>query len=494
MKGPRILALDLGTSGCKAALFDDGRHVSGAAVPLATNHPGPGLAEQDPDAWWDALISVTRSTLAAAGGAGPDALAVTGQSDSLVALDGDGLAVRPCLLWMDGRGAEALDRGVARVGEAELQRRTGLRPGRNFTAPKAAWLAANEPEAYARTRWLVQPKDALVARLTGTVVTDPSSASRTLLFDVGRGAWSEDLVAAFGLDADRLPPVQPSDAAAGTISATAAQALGVAAGTPVAVGGADRAVEALGIGLGGTETMVSTGTATGVVRAMAPGSAMDDPAVISPCHVIAGERLAILSQPTSGTVLDWLTELLLGDREAVEALAAEAAASEPGAKGVVVLPHLMGARSVRWNPDARGVIAGLNLGSTRGDLARAVIEGVSFEVRACLARLDAALGPTDRLLLAGGAHRAPLWASTLIDVTGVPGVRFADRDAALVGAMLLGSSSIGAGDGDLRARARRRLTEAQSYAVDADNHRRYARLADRYEALYRATSGPDLVV
>ncbi len=369
-----FLGIDLGTSGCKAGLFKDDVLIATAAEPVVTTYQDEGWAEQDADAWWTILVRIVARVLDDAGRPAVDALAVVGQSDSLVALDGSGRAVHPCMLWMDGRGAEELQRAVDTIGLEDLRRITGLRPGLNFTAPKAAWLARHRPAEYARTAWLVQPKDALTARMTGRIVTDPSSASRTLLFDIRTGRWSAAVVDAFGLDVRRLPPVLASGAEAGRLTREAAAELGLEAGIVVATGAADRAAEALGSGLTGTDTMVSTGTATGIVRAFSDRPAAPDPAVILPAHAVDGQRLAILSQPTSGTVLDWFASLTGPGVSAVD-LEVAGSASPPGANGVTVLPFFMGARSIRWDASARGTIQGLTLATSRGDVARAIIEG-----------------------------------------------------------------------------------------------------------------------
>lgn len=491
MTGPRILAIDLGTSACKVGIFEDGLITAEASEPIRTTHPGPGRAEQDPDAWWAAVVRLVRSVRVASGGASVDGIGVCAQSDSLVPLDAAGRAVGPCMLWMDGRGVAELERAVHTLGAAAIMRRTGLRPGINFTAPKAAWLAHHRPAIYARTAWLTQPKDALVARMIGRAVTDPSSAARSLLYDIDASTWDRELIEAFGLNRERLPPVEPSAALAGRLSREAAGELGLPTGTPVATGAADRAAEALGVALAGDDTLVSTGTATGVVRAITRRLA-DDDAVITPSHAIAGERIAMLSQPTSGTILDWFGRLV-SDAASLSDLEAEARDSPLGANGVIVLPYFMGARSIRWDPSATGTMHGLTLATTRGDIARAIVEGVAFEINACLDRLTTVSGPSRRLLLAGGAHRSTLWSQVLVDVTGLPGVRYADDDAALVGAMLLAVGAIGASD-DLRATARSRLVVAASYLPRPTAHDQYRQLAIRFEALSVATRHSSLAV
>jgi xylulokinase len=479
-----LLAVDLGTSSLKAGLYEGGALIATAHEPLVTSHPGPGLAEQDPEAWWAAMVRTVRTVTSGAGSPSVEAIAITGQSDSLVAVDAEGAPVRPCMLWMDPRGLRELEGALSTLGADSVRHVTGLRPGPNFTAPKAAWLRVHEPSSFTRARWLLQPKDYLLLRVIGEAVTDPSSASRYLAFDRHTLRWWPDMLEALGIPPGILPPIVPSDGVAGRTTPSAAVELGLRHGVPVATGAADRAAEALGLGIDATEVMVSTGTATGVVRPIAHGHEIDDRSIITPFHAIRGETLAILSQPTSGVVLQWLAGLI-GDRdvasdEAVDRLAREAEASPPGAHGLIVLPHFMGARSIRWQPDARGAMNGLTLGTTRGDLARAIVEGVACEVGACLDHLAAAAGSPARLVLTGGANRSSLWAQTLVDVAGIGAVRYRDRDGALAGAMVLAGAAAGSWS-DLRSAARLRLRPDALFSPDPDRAAIYGDLRRRYE-------------
>jgi xylulokinase len=392
------------------------------------------------------------------------------------------------MLWMDGRGREQLERAVAALGEGEIRRVTGLRAGANFTAPKAAWLREHEQSSFARVRWLLQPKDFLLLRLVGCAVTDPSSASRFLAYDRLARRWWPEMLEALDLSPGLLPRVVDSDGVAGHVTPEAAMELGLLAGIPVAAGAADRAAEALGLGIETTEVMVSTGTATGVVQPIGRDVAVTDPAIITPFHAVRDEVLAILSQPTSGVVFDWFARLV--DREGdldhdtlLARLAIEAEASPPGSNGLLVLPHFMGARSIRWEPATRGAVLGLTLATTRGDIARAIVEGVSFEIAACLEHLSATAGPPARLVLTGGANRTSIWAQTLVDVAGVEGVRYADRDGSLAGAMVLAGGAIGAWS-DLRGAARGRLHTDALLTPDPDRHALYRRLRETYEDFY----------
>jgi xylulokinase len=377
------------------------------------------------------------------------------------------------------------------MGRGTVHERTGLRSSSNYTAAKAAWVRGAERRLFDRARWLLQPKDYLHLRLTGASATDPSSASRTLLYDLRSRSWWPDALEAFGIPARLLPPIVPSASGDHVLTRASARALGLAAGTPVIVGAADRAAEALGLGIGASTAMVSTGTATGVALAFPRANQVADDRVTTPCHALPDELLAMLSIPTSGAILDWLAHLTGGrERHPVRSLLRHASGSDPGARGVVAVPTFAGARSFRWDARARGAIMGLEIGTTRGDLARAILEAIAFEVSACVGTLREAVGPLDRLFLTGGGHTDPFVCQLMADVTGLPSVSFRERDAGLAGAMLLAGAGIGEWQ-DPRATAAGRLGRGTLFEPDPVLHGTYRGLARRYEVAVAAALSVD---
>jgi xylulokinase len=466
--------------------------VASASRAIATSHPSPGQAEQDPETWLDAAAACVRDACLEAEFRSVDAVGLTAQSDSLVVVGSNDRASRPALLWMDARGAAEAAQFEAAMGRGTIHERTGLRSSSNYTAPKAAWVRRAEPRLFDRAHWLMQPKDYLHFRLTGSPATDPSSASRTLLYDLQARSWWPDALEAFGIPGRLLPPIVASASGEQVLARASATAMGLAAGTPVIVGAADRAAEALGLGIGGSRAMVSSGTATGVALAFPRANRVTDDRVTTPCHALADELLALLSIPTSGAILDWLARLTAGrERHPVRSLLRDASGSSPGARGVMAVPTFAGARSFRWDARARGAFMGLELGTTRGDLARAVLEAIAFEVSACLRILRESVGPIDRLFLTGRGHTDPFVCRLMADVTGLPAVAFRERDAALAGAMLLAGAGVGAWQ-DARAMAAGRLGRGTLFEPDPILHETYRGLAGRYEVAVGAALSLDL--
>jgi xylulokinase len=482
-----ILTLDLGTTACKAAVFDlRAQPLAGAAVEYPTAHPRPGWAEQDPQDWWVAATTASRRALDAAGSVRVVAVGLSSQREGVVPVDEAGTALGPCIIWMDRRAAAEAAALGERLGE-QLRARTGLRADPTFTASRLLWLRRHQPDLWGRVRYFLQPRDFLYHRLTGVVATDPTLASRTLLWDLRRGAWWPEAVEAVGADLSRFPPVYPSSAAPGTVRASAADAVGVPAGVPVALGAGDRACEALGLGVEGARAMVSTGTTTNVSVARPEVPAALGQGVLCSAHCVPGQYLLEAGLGASGAILRWLRDRVLAGRLDYAALDALAQDSPPGAQGLLLLPFFAGARAPRWNPSARGVWFGLSLSHGLGDLARSILEGVAYEVRACLEEFAGLGVSVDVLVAAGGAARSGLWREITAHVTGRPVALPAHTEAASVGAMLLAARAVGA-ISDVVAAARAANPVVGTASPDPSQVALYQRGYALYAALYAAVA------
>ena len=256
-----FLGIDLGTSHLKLQVIDDrAAPVAEASVPISTSAPQPGWAEQHPAQWWEALVEACRQ-LFSGGKIDPDSIAaigVTGQMHGAVFLNSGGDVLRDCLIWADARAVEQVERIREALPVGDLIRITGNAPNTGFTAPKVLWVQQHEPDIYARTRWILLPKDYLRYRLTGTIATDVSDASATLMFDLAKRDWSLDLLRALGIERDLLPDVHEFSEIVGKVSPAAARLTGLSEGRPVVAGGGDAECAALGLGIAGSEaTLVS---------------------------------------------------------------------------------------------------------------------------------------------------------------------------------------------------------------------------------------------
>ena len=465
--GPTILAVDLGTSELKAGLVGaDGRLLAEAREAYATAvDPVSHAAEQDPDEWWRALGAVTRAIGTAIPTAAIEALSVVGQGPTLVAVDADGRATHPAIIWLDGRPAAET---------AELERATGLVGWGLGILPAARWLERREPAAAARTRWYLNAWEWAAFRLTGTAATTRSH---------GQAVPDRGRVAAAGIAVERLPAVVDAGSIVGRVTREAATELALASGIPVIAGTNDAFASFIGAGLLDRGDAIDTGGTSGGLAVYldapldVPGSWVA-PAPIPDRWLVGGAMTA------TGRALDWLADDALGGVP-VDTLIAEAATIPPGCDGLVFLPYLSGERSPLWDPDARGAFVGLTLLHGRGHLARAVLEAAAYALRHVAAPIRAAGLEIDRLVVAGGTARSEEWNRIKADVLGVAVDVPAVRETALLGAAMLGVVAVGL-QPDIQSAIRAMVRVDHRLAPDPATAMAYHAGFERYVALWPA--------
>jgi xylulokinase len=442
-----LLGIDSSTTATKALLIDSlGEQVGVASSEYALSTPKPLWAEQDPDLWWLAAQESIRRVVTDSG-VDPSAIAgvgLTGQMHGLVLLDEAGQVLRPAILWNDQRSAAQCDEIRQRLGLEELVQITGNDAFPGFTAPKLMWVRDHEPEIYARVRQVLLPKDYVRFRLTGGYATDKAGAGGTLFLDLARRDWSSELLNALDIPLDWLPPTHEGTEVTDEISPAAAEATGLAAGTPVFGGGGDQAAQAVGVGAVSSGVVALTLGTSGVVFASSEQPLVEPAgrmhafphAVPDTWHVMG----VMLSAAGS---LRWYKDVVAPHVE-YDALLGAAATVEPGAEGLVFLPYLSGERTPHADPHARGAFIGMTLAHSRKHLTRAVLEGVAFGLRDNLALMNSVgLERIDQIRISGGGTRSPVWRQILADVLGVELVSVETSEGAALGAALL--AGVGAG-------------------------------------------------
>ena len=444
-----FLGIDTSTTATKAVLVDDaGRVRAVGATPHALHTPRPLWSEQDPDEWARATAQSVRQALADAGASGDDVRAVglTGQMHGLVTLDAAGEPIRPAMLWNDGRAQPQCAAIRDAVGGLDaLVAETGNDAFAGFTAPKLLWVREHEPEAYARIAHVLLPKDYVRYRLTGGYATDRAGAGGTLLLGLAARDWSAPTLDALGVPRRWLPPTHEGPEVAGAISALAANATGLRAGTPVVAGGGDQAAAAVGVGAVRPGVWALSLGTSGVVFAptAAPHTAPRGAAHAFP-HAVPGLWHLMGVMLSAAGSLRWYRDTFAPDM-GYDALLAEAAGVPAGAEGLTFLPYLSGERTPHANPLAQGGFVGLTLRHGRGHATRAVLEGVAFGLRDNLELLRAAgVGAPGELRVAGGGAVSPLWRQILADALGTPLAPVEAPEAAAVGAALLAGVGVGA--------------------------------------------------
>ncbi len=452
---PLLLNLDLGTTNCKAVVFTaEGVQVTAISREHPTYHPRPDWAEQDPAEWWKAALAVITEAVSRTQEQGRlVAMTVTSQREGIVPVGPGCEPLSHCIIWMDKRTGPQAEELERRLGRERVHLLTGLRIDPAFSAAKILWIARNQPEAFAAAEKFLQPGDFLLAKLSGKYVTDQSISSRTMLMNVRERKWEPELLEAVGLTASRMPDLVAPGTPIGPVLAVIAQVTGLPSDCLVCAGAGDQQAGALGAGAISQDIVAcSIGTAS-VIAVTTPQPILDDSqTMICGCSAIPGKWLLEPALWTTGSVLRWfrdelacpeVAEARLRGVDPYEVITELAASVPPGAEGVKVIPHFMGAGSPHWVPEARGVVFGLSLGHTRAHLARAIMEGVAFELVANL-ELARKLGIRTRevRMLGGGAY-SPLWRQILASAAGLPVALPGTAEAVSLGGAILGATAAG---------------------------------------------------
>lgn len=416
-----FVGVDVGTSSTKAVVFD----ASGSALGSGTSRyevdrNGRGYAEQDPTNWW-AAAAASLQTAIGESGVSPNAIAgvgLSGQMHGMVALDARGEIVRPAILHSDVRSKqEAAEIKEILGGEIERITRNPVFSG--FQAVSLFWLAKHEPESLRRTQQVVCPKDYVRYRLTGKLAAEHTDASGTLLYDLESEKWSNTVLDGLGLARGIVPSEigQPYEVA-GRVTAEAAAATGLAAGTPVAYGGADQAMHSVGNGVFSEDAaMATTGSSGQVMLVSRRLPATSGQPIHTFRHVSPGHVYGLAGVLSAGNAMTWYRSQLLGDTP-FDDLNNWAAQVPAGSDGLVFLPCLAGERTPYLDPDARAVFVGISALHDRRHFTRSVMEGVSFAMKTGFDVLSAVYGSRDRLVCAGGATRASTWRQIQADIFG----------------------------------------------------------------------------
>ena len=476
-----LLGLDQGSTTSRAVLYDLEAQIIGEAYrevyPL---HPHPTWAEVDPEDWWQATSAVIRDVLSSSG-VDPKAIAGVGQTALLHAatpVDEAGHPLARAMLWMDQRCQPQVEWMIREHGtEIEAIMGSGRVPSTTVTAPKLRWWLENRPEVLQRAHKLLWPKDFIRFHLTGVMASDPTDAGGAFLLHPER-RWATEIMDLIGVSADKLPPMLEPYDVAGQVTAQAAQETGLAEGTPVVTGCGDTLATLIGAnanqpGRGclyiGTAAWLNLSSFN---RYFAPPGSQPS---------TSQRRRGLGATATTGASVKWFRDLVsncpeesgVRDQFPFDALLDEAATVEPGAEGLLFLPHLMGERGLS-NPYAKGTFFGLTLAHGRRHLMRAVLEGSAYFLRHLMDRAGEFL---EEMVTVGGGAKSPLWLQIISDVTGVRAVVPRILETGTLGAAIL--AGVGVGLYPSVPEAADRLVQI------ATEHVPDGRWRERYDSMYR---------
>jgi D-xylulose kinase len=451
-----VLAIDAGTTGVRSMFFTtEGKVVAKAYQEFESLFPNPSWVEQNAGDWWSAACDTISTCLKSGNVTAKQVVGVsiTNQRETVVPIGESGKSLRKAIVWQDRRTVPQCNWIRQQVPVNEIYSVTGLTVDPYFTAPKILWMKENDRKSFESAHKFLLVHDFIAFKLTGETVTDFSNASRTLLFDIERASWSDKILDALGIPIEKLPSPVQSGEMIGEVSREAAKACGLIEGTPVVAGGGDQQCAALGVGVVRPGSFKST-TGTGTFMLAFSNEKRLDPnrRVLCSRHVVPDSFVVEASMFTTGSALRWFRDQLGSPEQAVadkkgidpyEVITECAKEIPPGSEGVTHIPHFVGAGAPHWNPHARGVFAGLALGHTRHHLIRAIMEGVSYDIRTNLEVMLELGIPAAEMRVTGGAARSEVWMQIQADVVNIPVIRTEMEEATALGAAMLASKGVG---------------------------------------------------
>jgi xylulokinase len=449
-----LLAHDLGTSGNKATVFDtDGRLVARRTAAYDTHYFNGNWAEQNPDDWWRAVCTTTQQLLAEVDPRDIACVALSGQMMGCTPVDRRGCALRPSILYCDQRAEAQAQRLRQQIDAAAFYAIVGHRISPSYSLEKLMWVRDCEPDVFRQTHQTLCAKDYINLRLTERWATDYSDASGTNAFDLRHFRWSDEVLKLAELDAAMFPQPRPSSDVLGEITSQAAAATGLRAGTPVAVGGGDGSCAGVGVGC------VRPGKAYNYLGSSSWIALTVEHPIVDPqmrtmnwAHCVPGYLHPSGTMQAAGASYQWLKNTIctseaeraaLCGADVYEIINEAIAQSPPGAGGVLFLPYMLGERTPRWNPNARGALVGLSLATRREDVLRAVLEGITMNLGIIVSIFRQHV-PIDAITVIGGGAKGAIWRQMMADIYDcrIEKLNYLD-EATSMGAAIIGGVAAG---------------------------------------------------
>jgi xylulokinase len=491
-----ILALDIGTSSTKAALWtDDGTLVAQTTEDYSLQRPYVSWAEIDALEWWRAVCLTTQQVLAQSGVAGDQVvgIGVDGLGWTLVPVDRRGDPLFPAMTWLDRR-AEAEADWLRSLPEAsDLVNLVANPLDASYITPKLLWLQRQRPRIFEATDQFLTSTGFIVRRLTGENSCDFTQAYGYHFFDIRRERWDEEAARLIGMPLEKLPPLFPAISVAGQVTEVAAAAMGLAAGTPVIVGGLDASVGSTGAGVVRLGQTVDQGGQAGGM-ALSVDHVIVEPQLIFSHHILPGQYL-FQSGTVGGGSPSWFRDVLghpevnaaeLLHSTPFDLMSSQVELTPAGSHGLIFLPYMAGERTPLWNSNARGVFFGLSYKTTRSDILRAIMEGCAFAVYHNLMIAERNGVTVKEWIGVGGGTRSAVWCQIKADVTGKPYVlarrRGGGEGGHALGLYAMVSHAIGECD-DLADRIEALLPERRAFEPSPASHAMYEDLFSIYREL-----------
>lgn len=482
-----LIGIDAGSTNYKAIACDfSGHFLASAKRPAYTAYREHGWAETLAEKIWEGVAACVHEVAEAL----PDEECVgigIASSGEDVLVDENGNSVHPAIRWFDTR-TEGIAKEWESFGRERVYQITGINPNPVASITKMQWIARHDPEAMKKARHWIPIAGFVALKMTGNARAAWTNACRSMAFDINTRSWSEPIVAESGLRRDLLPdPIRPGEEI-GRLTAAAAETLGLHEGIPVYAGGVDYACGTFATGIIHSGQMLdSTGTSEQLVAIV--DKPRVDPEFISEnftsvCYVVNDKYYMMGMIVASGGIFEWFKRLF-GD-VSFDTLVAEAASRPIGANGCMILPYFSGRYTLGSDPSSRGAFVGLTRATTRGDMVRAILEGLCYEMHSIVAEIEKLSGePVDSIYAIGGATNSAFWLQMKADVTGIPVRSKAVPEAAALGAAMLAGLGNGIYDSPEDAIQKVSFPEKE-YKPDMAKHERYMKI---YHELNRGLYG-----
>ncbi len=484
MQNSVVLTLDIGTTSCKLVLVDrNGHELFSDKARYELYFPAPGRVEQDPREIWSSIRTMLQRLSRDAGETYDiEAMAISSQISAHFLVDGEGTPLTNILSWMDSRSANEARELVDSFSREELCAELGMDMliGPAFIVPKLKWLAANEPQALARARYIIQIKEYVIWQLTGEWRSDLTSLKgivnqKTHRLSTGLLRWA-------GVSEEIIPPYgNPWDIAGYTLPEVA-RSLNIPIAMPVILGWNDLNAAILGtVGVPrGRSGFDITGTSEhiGFVGAELPQASCEG---INCLPFVDDVMLTYGVTSSGGQALQWYMNNIAVSKNYVD-IERHVTRVPPGAENLIFLPYINGERNPWWNPDAQGVFFGLRAHHTKDHMTRAVLEGVGFALKANTVRLESMPAA---FVVSGGASSLDIWNQIKADIMGVPFKKLNTTEAGCLGVAILAASALG-WYRSLAVAAENMIRTSKVYTPDMQNHRLYNQKFATYLRLYDA--------
>lgn len=487
-----IISLDIGTMSMRAILYTlDGHQVFQTSHEYEATFRPPGLVEQNPSDWRLGVLTVLSGvgSYVTEHSLDVSCITITSQRASVIPVDASGFPLFPAVTWQDKRSAPQAEQLIADMGFDELYRITGLRPNPYFSLPKMMWFKQEEPDVYRHATKLLGVQDYVAFLLTGEFVTDWTQAARTMLLDISTFSWDDSIFEASGISRTKLPElVAPGSAITGGLRRSMARPVNLPEGLPVVVAGGDQQCAALALNvLSSGHAEANTGTGSFVIAHADEPSLHPEHKVLCSASAVPGKWINEAGIFNTGAVYRWFRGLLGGANVTSYADMNDWASTSPiGANGVVLLPHFEGSAAPNWNDMAKGVFFNLSIGTSKGDLCRAILEGIALEVAENVRIIERMTEPLQELTVAGGMASSRLFNQIQADATGLKVFHYANPEASSLGALM--SALVSMGKARNFDEAYQQVSGSERIEIDPrpEAHRIYQTVLTRRHRLYES--------